>query len=214
MDARITRQRYGLWLAKSSLSLSQDTLETLSLGSTSLHWKLSLINHTRQFSFTSLMVPPERSLSFFFRKSRETSSSAVPSLLNPDAEKNFCPEFKHIYCQWSPSCNRFWNTKESWISLMRLRSFDAWSTPRSMIRLIPHASLIFILFHSYIPSPPITQHPNTTYVPPTSCVCVWYKKQKNHKKNILYGNVIQYVWYRAHNTVAYNKIQHWHGRNL
>ncbi len=162
--------------------VSQYTLEILSLGSISPHWTLSLINHTRQFFFTSPMAPPERSLSYFFRKSRETSSSAVPSLLNPDAEKNFRPEFKRIYCQWFPSCNRFWNTKESWISLMRLRSFDAWRTPHFMIRLIPHAFLIFILFHPYTSSPPITQYPNTIYVSPTFCVCVWYKKQKKNKK--------------------------------
>ncbi len=179
MDARITRQRYGLWLAKSSLFLSHDTLEILSLGLTSPHWKLSSTNHIRQSFSTSLTGPPERSLSFFFRKSRETSSSGVPSLLSLDAEKNFCPEFKHTCCQWFQNCNRFWNTKESWISLMRLRSFGAWSTPHFMTRLIPHAFLILV--HLILTSPP----PSCLSIymsPPTFCACVWYKKQKTTKK--------------------------------
>jgi hypothetical protein len=35
--------------------------------------------------------------------------------------------------------------------------------------------------------------PNTIHVPPTFCVCAWYKKQKKPPKNkILYGSAIQY----------------------
>jgi hypothetical protein len=99
MDVRITWQRYGLWLARFSFSPSQDTPGTLSPGLTSPHWRLSSTNHTRQFFSTFPMVLPERSLFYSFRKSRETSSSAMLSLLNPDAEKNFHPEFKHTFCQ-------------------------------------------------------------------------------------------------------------------
>jgi hypothetical protein len=61
---------------------------------------LSLSRHSGDFIPMIDLTPLEIVfLSFFFRKSRETSSSAVPSLLNLDAEKNFHPEFKHICCQ-------------------------------------------------------------------------------------------------------------------
>ncbi len=138
------------------------------------------------------MAPQERSLFFFFRKSRETSSSGVLSLLSQDVEKNFYPEFGHTCSQWSQSCNRFWNTKESWTLLIRLRSFDAWSTPRFMIELIPHAFFMPISLTHLLPPffYPSTQHYSC---PPIFCVCVWYKKTKKKQKNkILYGNVIQY----------------------
>jgi hypothetical protein len=82
-----------------TLSLSQDIPETLSPGLTSPHWRLSSTNHTHPFFSMFPMALPERSLSYSFRKSRETSSSDVLSLLNPDAEKNFHPGFKHTFCQ-------------------------------------------------------------------------------------------------------------------
>jgi hypothetical protein len=59
----------------------------------------SSTNHTHQLFSTFLTAPPERSSSYSFRKSRETSSSAELSLLSLDAEKNSNPEFKHTFCQ-------------------------------------------------------------------------------------------------------------------
>jgi aspartate aminotransferase-like enzyme len=46
-----------------------------------------------------LMAPPGKSLFYFSRKSRETSSSVELSSLSLDVERNFNPEFKHIFCQ-------------------------------------------------------------------------------------------------------------------
>ncbi len=81
-----------------TLSLSRHS-GVLSPGLTSPHWRSSSTNHTHQFFSTFLMVPPGRSFSYSFRKSRETSSSAKLSLLSLDAVKNSNPEFKHTFCQ-------------------------------------------------------------------------------------------------------------------
>ena len=99
MAAKITQRKYGLWLAKFLPFLFRDTLETIFPELTSHHWKLSSTNHTHQSFSTSLTVLPERSSFFFFRNSRETSSSGVPSLLSQDVEKNSCPESGHTYCR-------------------------------------------------------------------------------------------------------------------
>jgi hypothetical protein len=71
MAVKTIRQKYGLWLAKFSPFLSHNTLETSFPGLTSPHWKLSSTNHIRQSFSMSLMALPERSLFFFFRKSRD-----------------------------------------------------------------------------------------------------------------------------------------------
>jgi hypothetical protein len=47
----------------------------------------------------SLTAPPGKSLSYFSRRSRETSSFAELSSLSLDVEKNFNPKFKHIFYQ-------------------------------------------------------------------------------------------------------------------
>ncbi len=99
MAAKITQRKYGLWLAKFSPSLFRDTLEIIFPELTSHHWKLSSTNHTRQSFSMSLTVLPERSSFFSFRKSRETSSFGMPSLLSQDVEKNFCPESGHTCCR-------------------------------------------------------------------------------------------------------------------
>jgi hypothetical protein len=62
-------------------------------------WKLSSTSHTHQFFSMFLMAPLEKSSFYFSRKLRETSSSAELSLLSLDVERNFTPEFKHIFCQ-------------------------------------------------------------------------------------------------------------------
>jgi hypothetical protein len=63
------------------------------------HWKLSSTSRIHQFFSMFRTVPLGKSLSSFFRKSRETSSSAELSLLNLDVKRNFNPEFKHTFCQ-------------------------------------------------------------------------------------------------------------------
>ncbi len=119
-------------------------------------------------------------LILFLNKSRETSSSAELSSLSLDVERNFNPEFKHIFCQWFPSCKPFWNTKESWTTPTRLRSFGAWHTPHSMIRLIPHTFFLHSIF--LISSPLIAKHPSFIHntFPYILCVCM----VKNPKINI------------------------------
>jgi hypothetical protein len=99
LDVKTTQQRSGLWLDGCSLFLSRDTLETSFLGLTSPLWKLSSTSHTHQFFSMFLTAPLEKSSFYFSRKLRETSSSAELSLLSLDVERNFTPEFKHIFCQ-------------------------------------------------------------------------------------------------------------------
>jgi hypothetical protein len=82
-----------------TLSLSRDTLGILSLGLTSPHWKLSSTSRIHQFFSMFLTAPLGKSSFYSSRKSRETSSSAELSLLSLDGERNFNPEFKHIFCQ-------------------------------------------------------------------------------------------------------------------
>ncbi len=151
-------------------------------------------------------VPLGKSLFSFFRKSLETSSSAELSLLSLDVERNFNPEFKHIFCRWSPSCKLFWNTKAFWITPTLLRFSGAWPTLCSMTRLIPHMSFLHSIH--LIPSPLIAYHfPPTTFSPTALCMRMVTKPTKTKKKNTYYMVAYYKVRYRAYHCGSSNKTQ-------
>ncbi len=166
-------KRFGRWLDGFSLSLCRDPLGTSSPGLTSPHWKPSSTSRTHQFFSTFLTAPPGKSLFYFSRKSRETSSSAELSLLSPDVERNFNPAFKHIFYQWFPSCRPFWNTKESWTTPTRLHSFSAWHTLQYTPWLDCFHTRFFIIPSSS--SHPLSQPSilHSQHSPLHYCVCVW-----------------------------------------